>query len=100
MDGELAVVSNGLDVEDPRVSAPKAPTDRTGEADVIARIDVVVRYPLSPARIKPHPFALDHGRVKVGFEQTCACPPDVEITVPARFEQKEDADEKTYQYHG
>src|SRR5215470_19994133 len=99
MDGELAVVRNGLDDEDPCVSAPKAPTDRAGEANVIARINVVFRQQLRPAGITSHAFASDHGRIEIRFEQTRARPPDVEITVAACFEQKEHANQKTDEHH-
>src|SRR5262249_21921121 len=99
MNSELAVIRNGLDNEDPCVSAPKAPTDRAREANVIARVDVVLSQQLGPACIKPHAFAPNHRCVEVGFEQTRACPPNVEIKVAACFEQKKHANEKTDQYH-
>src|SRR6478609_10218546 len=92
MDGQLTVVCNGLDDEDPNVSAPEAPADRAGQADMIAWIDVILRQQLGPARVKPHALAPDHGRIEIRFEQARAGSPDVEITVAARFEQKEDAD--------
>src|SRR6516164_11283163 len=68
MDGELAVVCNGLDDEDPCVSTPKPPTDRAGEANVIARINVVLRQQLRPTGITSHAFAPDHGCVEIRFE--------------------------------
>src|SRR5262249_52711769 len=99
VDSELAVVRNGLNNENPGVSAAKAPADRAGEAYVIARVDVVFRQQLGPARIEPHAFAPNHGRVEVGFEQARACAPDVEIAVAAGFEQKKDGDEETDEHH-
>src|SRR5262249_9939171 len=100
MNSELAVVCNGSDDKDPCVSAPKAPADRAGEADVIARIHVVFRQQLGPAGITSHAFAPDHRPVEICFEQPRPPPPDVEITIAARFEQKEHADHKTDEYHG
>src|SRR5512132_3909161 len=100
MNGELAVVCNGLDDKDPCVSAPKAPADCAGEANVIAWIDVVFCQQLGPDGITSHALAPDHGRVEIRFEQTRACPPDVEITVAACFEHKEYSYEKTDEHHG
>ena len=65
MDGELAVICNGLDNEDPGVCAAKPAADRAGEADVVARIAIVIRKQLGPVRIQSNAFALDHGRVEV-----------------------------------
>src|SRR3974390_3583214 len=99
MDGEFAVVRNGLDDENPRISAPKAGADRAGKANVITRVDVVLRQQIGPARIKPHAIAGDHRCEEVGFEQTRAGAPDVKITIAPRLEQKEDADKKTDEHH-
>ena len=49
MDGELAVIGDRLNNEDPAVGAAKPSTDRTGEADVIARIAIIIRKQLGPA---------------------------------------------------
>src|SRR3974377_1278885 len=99
MDGEFAVVRNGLNDENPSVSAPKAPTDRAGKANVITRVDVVLRQQRGPARINPHDIAPDHRCVEVGFEQTRAGAPDVKITIAPRLEQKEYADKKTDEHN-
>src|SRR6516164_1350505 len=95
MNCELAVVCNGLDDKDPRVSAPKAPADRAGEADGIARSRVVFRQQLGPAGITSHAFAPYHRRLEICFEQPRAPPPDLEITIAACFEHKKYADQKT-----
>src|SRR3974390_1787575 len=95
MDGEFAVIRNGLDDENPSVSTPKAPADRADKANVITRIDVVLRQQIGPAQINPHAIVRDHRCVEVGFEQTRAGAPDVKITIAPRLEQKEDADKKT-----
>src|ERR1700746_1150558 len=100
MDSELTVVCNGLDDKDPCVSAPKAPANRAGEANMIAWIHVVFRQQLGPAGITSHAFTPDHRGVKICFEQSRARPPDVEITIAACFEQKEHADQKTDEHHG
>src|SRR5512136_3104384 len=100
MDSELAIVSNGLDDKNPSIGAAKAAADRAGKADVIARIDIVLRQQLGPAGITPHAFAPDQGRKEVSFEQTRACSPDVEIPISAGFEQKEDANKEADQHHG
>ena len=73
VDGELAVVRNGLDHEDPGVCAPKPTTDRASKADVVARIAIILRQQLRPIGAQPHAFPSDHRRVEVGLQQTCAC---------------------------
>src|SRR5262245_38291265 len=89
-----------IHAEDPCISAAKAPADRAGEANVIARINVVFCQQLRPAGITSHAFASDHGRKEIRFKQPRARPPNVEITVAACFEQKELTDQKTDEHHG
>jgi hypothetical protein len=100
VDGELAVVRNGLDHEDPGICAPKPTTDRSSKADVVARIAIILRQQLRPIGAQPHAFPSDHRRVEVGLQQTCACPPDVEIPVTAGFQKKKHADDEADEHHG
>src|SRR5262245_41404056 len=99
VDGELAVVRNGLDHKDPGVCAAKPATDRAGEADMVARIAIVLRQQLGPARTQMNAFTPNHGRVEISLEYTRACPPDVEIPVASRLEQKEHTDNQTNEHH-
>src|SRR5262249_33410140 len=94
MNSKLTIVRNSLDHEDPCISAAKAPADRAGEANVIARINVVFCQQLRPTGITSHAFASDHGRIEIRFKQPRARPPNVEITVAACFEQKEHTDQR------
>src|SRR5215475_15892127 len=68
VDGELAVVRNGLDHKDPSVCAAKPATDRAGEADMVARLAIVLRQQLGPARTQPNAFTPKHGRVKISLK--------------------------------
>ncbi len=68
VDRELAVVRNCLDHKDPDVCAAEPPTDRAGEADVVARIAIVPRQQLGPAQTQPNAFAPDHRRVEISLE--------------------------------
>src|SRR5215468_3108482 len=68
VDGELAIVRNGLDHKDPSVGAAKPATNRAGEADMVARLAIVLRQQLGPARTQPNAFTPNHGRVKISLK--------------------------------
>src|SRR5258706_15880419 len=68
VNGELAAVRNGLDHKDPSVCAAKPATDRAGEADMVARLAIVLRPQLGPARTQPNAFTPNHGREKISLE--------------------------------
>src|SRR5215475_6886772 len=68
VDGELAVVRNGLDHKDPGVCPAKPATDRAGEADMVARIAIVLRQQLGPVRTQLNAFTLKHRRVEISLE--------------------------------
>src|SRR5262245_1552933 len=68
VDGKLAVVRNGLDHKDPGVCATKPPTDCAGEADMVARLAIVLRQQLGPACTQLNAFTPNHGRVKISLE--------------------------------
>jgi hypothetical protein len=46
VDGELAVIGNGLDNEDPGICAAQPSADGAGEADVVGRLAIVLREQL------------------------------------------------------
>ena len=48
---------------DPGVCAAKPATDRAGEADMVARIAIVLRQQLGPARTQLNAFTPNHGCV-------------------------------------
>src|SRR5262249_10359079 len=64
VNGEFAVVRNDLDHKDPSACATKPATDRAGEADMVARLAIVLRQQLGPARTQPNAFTPDHGRAR------------------------------------
>src|SRR5262249_16372401 len=59
---------NGLDTKDPSVCATQPATDRAGEADMVARLAIVLRQQLGPARTQPNAFTPNHGREKISLE--------------------------------
>src|SRR5262249_57591740 len=79
VDDELAVVRNGLDHKDPGVCAAKPATDRAGEADMVARLAIVLRQQAGPGCTQPNALTPNHGRIKISLEQTRAGPQDLEI---------------------
>ena len=68
VDGELAAVRNGLNHKDPGVCAAKPATDRAGEADMVARIAIVLRQQLGPVPTQPNALTPNHGRVEISLE--------------------------------
>ena len=81
------VIRDGLDDKTRRMYG-EASYRSPGEADVVARIAIVVRKQLGPPRIQPNAIAPDHRRVEVGLKQARACPPDVEIPVTASLDRR------------
>src|SRR6266849_1950334 len=63
MDGELAKIRGGLNRDDPDVGAPNATAGGAIEADMMARMQVVIRQDQPPAGIVGCTFAAQDLRV-------------------------------------
>src|SRR5688500_15923196 len=80
MDHELAEIRERLDGQNPAVSAAQTAAHRTGQADVVARLAVIVGEDVVPA-VQGHAFAAQHRRVEVRLQPAAAGAPDVEVAV-------------------
>src|SRR5262249_18744862 len=88
MDRELAEIGRDLDRNDPDVCAPDAPAGGTNEADMVARMQVVLGEDCTPALVTGSSLSVQNLRVKMRLHETRPRTPNVEKAVAARLKSQ------------
>ena len=65
---DLIDLMKGFSLSSAEGIAAKPTTDRADEADMVARIAIVLRQQLSPVRTQLNAFTPNHGRVEISLE--------------------------------
>ena len=90
VNGDLAVIGECLDAENPDVIAAQPPTDGASKADVMARRAVVFGEHLGPFRIGHEGLAAQHGGIEISLNPAGSRPPHIEVAVTPRLKNQED----------
>src|SRR3954449_1825162 len=88
MNGELPQIRRCLNHDDPDVGAPDTTAGGAKEADMMTRMQVILREHRPPAGIVVGAFAEQDLCVEMRFHVASPCPPDVEVAVAARLKSE------------
>ena len=90
MNRDLPVIGNRLNAKNPNVIAAQPPTDGASQADMMARLAVIIGEYLGPMIIGLELFPAQHRGIEISLKPASSRPPNIEIAVAPRLENQED----------
>src|SRR5215472_12517555 len=97
MDRELPKVCRSLNHDEPDVAAPNTTASGAKEADMVTRMQVIIREDHPPGGIVVGAFAAQDLRVQMRFHVASPRAPDIEIAVTAGLESEKHREQHTDQ---